>query len=691
MFKSPFDRSENKTLREVEEIFRSTREDFFSNKNRNLKFLLQKRYSQIENMLTNCDRVLEIGTGAGFSKIFIKKEFISSDIAKNEWIDECFSAEKIPHKSSSLDAVFTTDTILHLDDPVNFFKEVERILKPSGLFIIQEINLSLVHKILIKTLNHCAYNYKKNLYLEKNELEMSPFSANAANLDLILSNNKQFNTEFSFEKKIDTKNEFLIYLLSGGITAKYPYINFPRFLLVLIDFLDKILLYFLPNIFALSRNIVFRKSPIKFSQIKYSGWAETVRKQHDCLSCDNYSDIQNNISLINLAVGRAKSYGDVCTLANQMILKTDHLDKILEIDYKNENLICQAGVTIDQINNEINNDNYILPVTGGFEKISVGGAIANDIHGKNFYHYRSFGGHINWIKILLSDGEIRVISRDKYSDLFFATIGGIGLTGIILEASIKIIKVKNLSLKVENIVIKNESIFQHLKKHSVHNDYCYGILSFHSRNKLSFIKLGNFSSEAVVKKRNNSSFLSPFLLGIFFKFSIKFTHRLVYSLLTILYRKRYYKKQVHLNDYLYTYNNSLNYMEGVQVHYVVREADSENAFSKISNLIKSSGLTINLIVIKYFTDCDTKYLSFPQNGFAVSIDFKSSKNIKPLIKDMIDTVIDFNGRIYLAKDSNLSKDQFAEIFNKAEFKEVVIKYNKLMKFRSDAAQRYNLN
>ena len=58
---------------------------------------------------------------------------------------------------------------------------------------------------------------------------------------------------------------------------------------------------------------------------------------------------------------------------------------------------------------------------------------------------------------------------------------------------------------------------------------------------------------------------------------------------------------------------------------------------------------------------------------------------------MIDTVIDFNGRIYLAKDSNLSKDQFAEIFNKAEFKEVVMKYNKSMKFRSDAAQRYNLN
>jgi SAM-dependent methyltransferase len=412
LLKSPFDRSKNKTLKEVEEIFRLTREDFFSNKNRNLQFLLQKRYSQIDSMLTNCNRVLEIGTGAGFSKLFIKKQFISSDIANNEWIDECFSAEKIPHESSSLDAVFTTDTILHLDDPVNFFKEVERILKPGGLFIIQEINLSLVHKILIKTLNHCAYNYKKNLYLEKNELGMSPFSANAANLDLILSNNKQFNKEFSFEKKIDTKNEFLIFLLSGGVTAKFPYINCPRFLLVLIDFFDKILLFLLPNLFALSRNIVFRKSPIKFSQIKYSGWAETVKKQHDCLSFDNYSDIKNNIALINLAIGRAKSYGDVCTLANQMILKTDHLDKILEIDYKNENLTCQAGVTIDQINNEINNDNYILPVTGGFEKISIGGAIANDIHGKNFFHYSSFGSHINWIKILLSDGEIRVISRD---------------------------------------------------------------------------------------------------------------------------------------------------------------------------------------------------------------------------------------------------------------------------------------
>ena len=151
--------------------------------------------------------------------------------------------------------------ILYLDDPVKIFKEVERILKPGGLFIIQEINLSLVHKILIKTLNHNDYNYKKNLFLEKNELEMSVFSANAANLDLILSNNKQFNKEFGFEKEIDTKNEFLIYLLSGGVTAKYPHVKFPRFLLVLIDFLDKILLFLFPNLFALSRNIVFRKSP----------------------------------------------------------------------------------------------------------------------------------------------------------------------------------------------------------------------------------------------------------------------------------------------------------------------------------------------------------------------------------------------------------------------------------------------
>tara|TARA_B110000014_G_C19969747_1_gene501998 strand:- start:374 stop:772 length:399 start_codon:yes stop_codon:yes gene_type:complete len=132
-------------------------------------------------------------------------------------------------------------------------------------------------------------------------------------------------------------------------------------------------------------------------------------------------------------------------------------------------------------------------------------------------------------------------------------------------------------------------------------------------------------------------------------------------------------------------------MEGVQIHYVVREADSEYAFSKISDLIKSSGSTINLIVIKYFTDCDTQYLSFPQNGFAVSIDVKSSKNIKSLIKNIIDTVIDLNGRIYLAKDSSLSKGQFSKIFDKEEFREVVIKYNKKMKFSSDAAQRYDLN
>ena len=691
MIKSPFDISDNKTLAEVEEIFRSTREDFFTNRNRNLHFLLEKRYSHIDQILTNCDQILEVGSGAGFSKLFIKRDFISSDIANNEWIDECFSAEKIPFNSGTLDAIFVCDTILHLDNPVKFFKEVQRVLKPGGLFIIQEINLSLVHKMLIKSLKHCAYNFKKDLYLEKNELESGAFSSNAANLELILSNTNQFDKEFGFEKKTDTKNEFLIYLLSGGVTAKFPYINLPKYLLTFIDFIDKVLLYFLPNLFALSRKIVLRKSPIALSQTKYSGWSENSRKIHDIVSFDNEDDIKKNIALINLAVGRAKSYGDICTYENQIIFKTEHLNEIKEVDYINESIVCQAGVTINQINNLINEENYILPVTGGFEKISVGGAIANDIHGKNFLKHKSFGSQVNWIKILLTDGNIKIISKDKYEDLFFATLGGIGLTGIILEASLKIIRVKGIGLKVENIALKNTSIFKSLEKYSLENDFCYGIINFHSKNKSSFIKYANFSSKDAQKKVNKLPFLKISFLRSFFRFSNKQSHKIIYTFLAILYSHGIYKKQIHLSDYLYTYDNSINYIQGTQVHYVVNKANSEEAFEKISNLIIRSSSTINLIVVKYFKGCDTKYFSFPQNGFAVSIDFKNTKKVKLLTSDIIDTVISFKGRVYLAKDKSLNKEQFSKIFNKSEFEEIVKKYNKTMKFRSDASKRYGLN
>ena len=177
----------------------------------------------------------------------------------------------------------------------------------------------------------------------------------------------------------------------------------------------------------------------------------------------------------------------------------------------------------------------------------------------------------------------------------------------------------------------------------------------------------------------------------FFRFSNKQSHKIIYTFLAILYSHGIYKKQIHLSDYLYTYDNSINYIQGTQVHYVVNKANSEEAFEKISNLIIRSSSTINLIVVKYFKGCDTKYFSFPQNGFAISIDFKNTKKVKLLTSDIIDTVISFKGRVYLAKDKSLNKEQFSKIFNKSEFEEIVKKYNKTMKFRSDASKRYGLN
>lgn len=153
----------------------------------------------------------------------------------------------------------------------------------------------------------------------------------------------------------------------------------------------------------------------------------------------SFPKLEDDSSTSFLAYAQGRSYGDVCLNENGILLDTQHLDHFINYDKDNGILRCEAGVTFETILQLIIPHNWFLPVTPGTKYISVGGAIANDVHGKNHHKEGTFGRHILKFELLRSNGDRIICSPTENTELFNATIGGLGLTGLInwVEFSLK--------------------------------------------------------------------------------------------------------------------------------------------------------------------------------------------------------------------------------------------------------------
>ena len=151
-----------------------------------------------------------------------------------------------------------------------------------------------------------------------------------------------------------------------------------------------------------------------------------------------------------LPFGQGRSYGDCCLNDNGVLLDTRRLDRFIDFDKQKGSLRCEAGVTLDEILRLIVPHGWFLPTTPGTKFVSLGGAIANDVHGKNHHRVGTFGRHIARLEILRSNGDRLLCSPQENTDWLRATIGGLGLTGLITWAEIALKRIESCFLGVEN-------------------------------------------------------------------------------------------------------------------------------------------------------------------------------------------------------------------------------------------------
>lgn len=240
-------------------------EDFKLNKNQNLDFLLENRFSWMKKFISEHDKGLEVGAGAGFSKKYIKnKNFKISDFSSDSHLDfKRVDAQDTKLNSNEYEFIIASNMLHHVPYPIKFLKEMYRLLKPGGKLIIQEAHCSVIFQLVTIIMRHEGFDFTKNVWNERSPVtdEQDLWAGNIAIPILIFNDKKKFEEKFGTKFKIihDKLYEFLIFLNSGGVTSKTYYLPLNSFFLKLLNFMDFVLIKFFPNFFALGRQIVLKK------------------------------------------------------------------------------------------------------------------------------------------------------------------------------------------------------------------------------------------------------------------------------------------------------------------------------------------------------------------------------------------------------------------------------------------------
>ncbi len=404
-----------------------------------------------------------------------------------------------------------------------------------------------------------------------------------------------------------------------------------------------------------------------------------------------------------IARGNGRCYGDA-SLAKHTI-STLKYDKVLSFDTDKGIFECQAGLTLDKILEVIVPKGWFLPVTPGTKFITVGGAIASDVHGKNHHVDGCFSHHVLDMDVVLSNGETITCSPHLNTDLFWATCGGMGLTGIITRARFDLKKIESSYIKQKQIKANNlEEVIELFEKYR-HYTYSVAWIDCLQKGKhfgRSILMLGEHATLADLdenKKKNplklpsKTQITFPFNLPSFVlnQFTIKAFNFLFYG----KNLSREINNIISYEPFFYPLDAILHWNRGygkpgfVQYQFVL-PLESKQGLIEILNKISDKGLGSFLAVLKIFGKQDD-LISFPKEGYTLALDFPVRKGLFEFLDELDKVVLNYGGRIYLSKDARMKSEIFWNGYSNApKFLDIVKKYNPNFKFNSIQANRLNI-
>lgn len=374
----------------------------------------------------------------------------------------------------------------------------------------------------------------------------------------------------------------------------------------------------------------------------------------------------------SLPFGNGRSYGDSCLATSDRVIQTLSMDRFISADWSTGQIVVEAGVTLAQILEVVIPRGWFLPVTPGTQFATVGGAIANDVHGKNHHRRGTFANHTPRFGLLRSDTGAHVCSSLENPSLYAATIGGLGLTGIITWCEINLIPVNSSAIDSTKVRFDNLKEFFSLSE-ELDQQHEYSVAWIDCLAKGSSVGRGVFIVGDHAPYGELTTINKPKLNVPFTPFISPVTAPTLKCFNNTYWRAQPAKrtrKNIHYEPFFYPLDGILNWnriygRRGFQqFQCVIPESNAEAAIHELLSAIAKAGQGSFLAVLKRCGETPSPgLLSFPMPGTSLALDFSQRAELNSgLFKRLDQIVAESGGRLYPAKDAHMSGEHFRSFY-----------------------------
>lgn len=399
-----------------------------------------------------------------------------------------------------------------------------------------------------------------------------------------------------------------------------------------------------------------------------------------------------------IAYAGGRSYGDAALNDGGQAALTIRLDRVLEFDPRTGRIVCEPGVRFYDLLYIFAPRGFLVPVTPGTGFTTIGGALATDVHGKNHDCAGSFGNHVEWFDLALPSGEETRVSESTHPRLFRATIGGLGLTGILLAICFRMVRVPTPAVRVIERRMPNLGAFlEGLEEARNRYTYTVGWIDALARGR----RLGRGILEAAEPAEKGP----PLTRRSQRRVPLEFPSWCMNPLAIAAFNELYYRRippagweRVRSVDRFFYPLDSLrdwNRLYGKRGFYqfqcVLPESHSLSGLLRLLEEIIRLRSASFLAVLKTLGGEGRGYLSFPMRGYTLALDFPRRQGADELLARLESITLDHGGRVYLAKDARLSAEGFAAMYPKLPaFRDVLNEIDPQCRMTSDLARRLRI-
>jgi FAD/FMN-containing dehydrogenase len=404
--------------------------------------------------------------------------------------------------------------------------------------------------------------------------------------------------------------------------------------------------------------------------------------------------------------GLGRSYGDASINDGGRVIGMTRVNRFLGFDEATGTLFCEAGVSLADILATYAPRGWFPAITPGTKYVTVGGCIANDIHGKGHHAQGCFSTCVEAMTVLLASGDVVTASRTENPDLFWATFGGMGLLGVVLTATLRLRKIETTYFRQKVLRAESLEVMLAVLDESDHT-FPYSVATLDvfakgARLGRGVVAVGNHAALADLPPRFAAHPLLvsggpkvnvPFDLPeiTLNPLSMRFLNAVILGIQTLGADVGHYEGFVYPLDKIANWNRGYGRRGFTQYQFVIPFEDGLRNLRAILEAILTSGQLPFLNVLKRFGKESGGVLSFPREGYTFAIDFPIRAGTDALLKRLDAMVLDAGGRVYLGKDSFLDAPTFRAMYPQIDrWLETKAKYDPRGVFASDLGRRVGL-